>query len=140
MTAEVYKDFLPNTLLNQLLGHILTQPHYYGHTSIFEKDKLKPRWYICELDDDLFLSRCILGFIIERVSNFSLQEYLDINVFKKLGMKDTAFTLDQSKKDRITNCYRWNENNKLYELHYERPDPNITVNSYLEEPNSFSAK
>ena len=80
----------------------------------------------------------ILGFIIERVSNFSLQEYLDINVFKRLGMKDTAFTLDQSKKDRITNCYRWNENNKLFELHNERQDPNITVNSYLEEPNSFS--
>ena len=67
MTAQVYKDFLPNTLLNQLLGHILTQPHYYGHTSIFEKDKFKPRWYICELDDDLFLSRCILGFIIDKI-------------------------------------------------------------------------
>ena len=44
MTTEVYKDFLPNTLLNQLLGHILTRPHYYGHTSIFEEDKNKPRW------------------------------------------------------------------------------------------------
>ena len=67
MTTEVYKDFLPNTLLNQLLGHILTRPHYYGHTSIYEEDKNKPRWYICELDDDLFLSRCILGFIVDKI-------------------------------------------------------------------------
>ena len=73
MTAEVYKDFLPNTLLNQLLGHILTRPHYYGHTSTPKDDKDKPSWYICELDNDLFLSRCILGFIVDKMkTNLSL--------------------------------------------------------------------
>ena len=51
----------------------------------------------------------VLGFIIERVSNYSLQEYLDINVFEKLDMKDTSFILDKSKKDRMAKCYRWNE-------------------------------
>ena len=67
MTAEVYKDFLAKTLLNQLLGHILTRPHYYGHTSTPKHDKDKPSSYICELDDDLFLSRCILGFIVDKI-------------------------------------------------------------------------
>tara|TARA_Y200000002_G_scaffold382835_1_gene401561 strand:- start:949 stop:2163 length:1215 start_codon:yes stop_codon:yes gene_type:complete len=80
----------------------------------------------------------VLGFIIERVSNYSLQEYLDINVFEKLDMKDTSFTLDKSKKDRMAKCYRWNEKNNIYELHNKRQDPNITVKSYLENPNSFS--
>ena len=79
----------------------------------------------------------VLGFIIERVSNYSLQEYLDINVFEKLDMKDTSFTLDKSKKDRMAKCYRWNEKNNIYELHNKRQDPNITVKSYLENPNSF---
>ena len=67
MTVEVYKNFLTETLMNQLLGHILTSPHYYGHTSIPELDSLKPSWYICELDDDKFLSRAILGFVVDKM-------------------------------------------------------------------------
>ena len=57
----------------------------------------------------------ILGFIIERISNKTLNEYLHENIFNTLGMKDTAFTLDTSKTERLAMCYRWDENKNKYE-------------------------
>ena len=80
----------------------------------------------------------ILGFIIERVSNLSLEEYLTKNIFNKLNMHDTAFTLKEKNEDRFAKCYRWNEKDKTYQLHHEKPDPNIKVNSYKDVPKSFS--
>ncbi len=59
----------------------------------------------------------ILGFIIERVSNNSLDECLNENIFNILGMKDTSFTLDTSKEERLAMCYRWDENKNKYEDH-----------------------
>ena len=69
MTVQVYKNFLPNTLMNQVLGHILEQPHRYGHTSKMSESVDNPRWYICELEQDIFFSRCMLSFITDKVSN-----------------------------------------------------------------------
>tara|TARA_B100000676_G_scaffold115359_1_gene114797 strand:+ start:299 stop:1507 length:1209 start_codon:yes stop_codon:yes gene_type:complete len=80
----------------------------------------------------------ILGFIIERISNKSLDEYLNENIFNILGMKDTSFTLDTSKKERLTVCYRWDENKNKYEINNLKPNPNIKVKSYLKKPKSFS--
>ncbi len=80
----------------------------------------------------------ILGYIIERVSNLSLEEYLTKNIFNKLDMHDTSFILEEKNEDRLVKCYRWNESNKSYQLHDEKPDPNIKVKSYKDDPKSFS--
>ena len=80
----------------------------------------------------------ILGYIIERVSNLSLEEYLTKNIFNKLDMHDTSFILEEKNEDRLVKCYRWNESNKSYQLHHEKPDPNIKVKSYKDDPKSFS--
>ena len=75
MTVEVYKNFLPETLMNQVVGHILEQPHRYGHTSKMSEDIKSPRWYICELEQDIFFSRCMLSFITDKVrKNLSLHK------------------------------------------------------------------
>ncbi|MEE2620730.1 MAG: serine hydrolase domain-containing protein [Chloroflexota bacterium] len=80
----------------------------------------------------------ILGFIIERISNKTLNEYLHENIFNTLGMKDTAFTLDTSKTERLAMCYRWDENKNKYEAHDLKINPNIEVKSYLKKPSSYS--
>ena len=80
----------------------------------------------------------ILGFIIERISNNSLDEYLNKNIFNILGMKDTSFTLDTLKAERLAMCYRWDANKNKYEINNLKPNPNIKVKSYLKKPKSFS--
>ena len=53
-------------------------------------------------------------------------------------MKDTAFTLDASKIERLAMCYRWDENKNKYEAHDLKTNPNIEVKSYLKKPSSYS--
>ena len=53
-------------------------------------------------------------------------------------MKDTSFTLDTSKTERLAICYRWDEKKKKYEAHDLKTKPNIEVKSYLKKPSSYS--
>ena len=48
----------------------------------------------------------IVGIIVERISNMSLENYLKQNLFIPLGMKDTGFSLSRSKKNRFCTNYR----------------------------------
>lgn len=55
----------------------------------------------------------ILGAIVEIASGISFGEYLEQNFFRPLNMKDTAFFVPESKKERLVTAYETGENGKL---------------------------
>ncbi len=79
------------------------------------------------------ISTDILGFIIERISNLSLEEYFKKNIFEPLEMKDTFFQIPKEKIDRLANCYIYDQTNDKYivEDDYEN-------SSYIEKPSCYS--
>lgn len=84
------------------------------------------------------LSIDILGFIIERISNISLKDYLMKNIFVPLGMIDTSFYLDIEKKERFAPCYRWSIEKDSYEGLNENKNSKIKDIDFFNEPNCFS--
>jgi CubicO group peptidase (beta-lactamase class C family) len=62
------------------------------------------------------LSVDLLGYIIEVVSGVSLDEYLQTNIFKPLGMNDTYFYLPKDKYNRLANLYGLDSVNHLIKL------------------------
>ena len=48
----------------------------------------------------------LIGILVERISDSSLEEYLKQNIFDPLKMKDTGFSLPRSKKNRFCTNYR----------------------------------
>jgi CubicO group peptidase (beta-lactamase class C family) len=48
----------------------------------------------------------ILGVLIARASGHALERFLRERIFEPLGMKDTAFSVPESKLDRLATCYR----------------------------------
>jgi len=54
----------------------------------------------------------VLGALIEVISDQSLEEYLQENIFKPLGMKDTHFFLPEEKKKRLAPQYQYDANSK----------------------------
>lgn len=80
----------------------------------------------------------ILGFIIERLSDQTLDEYLSENIFEPLNMQDTSFFLDESKKHRLAPCYRWNESKYIYENINNSDNPKITDIDFFKKPFAFS--
>ncbi len=51
------------------------------------------------------LSVDVLGALIEVISGTSLEDFLRVNIFQPLGMKDTWFNLPQAEFDRLTSVY-----------------------------------
>ena len=49
----------------------------------------------------------IQGYIVEKLSGKTLDEYFRTKIFEPLGMKDTGFWVDPSKKDRVTNIHTY---------------------------------
>lgn len=47
----------------------------------------------------------ILGVLIARVSGMGLEDFLAQRIFEPLGMRDTAFTVPESKAGRLAGCY-----------------------------------
>jgi CubicO group peptidase (beta-lactamase class C family) len=47
----------------------------------------------------------IQGYIVEKLSDQSLDVFLRTMIFEPLGMKDTGFWVDASKVDRVTNLF-----------------------------------
>ena len=54
------------------------------------------------------LSYDVLGGVIELVSGMKLSEYVKENILEPLGMKDTAFTLDENLRSRLATKYEYN--------------------------------
>jgi CubicO group peptidase (beta-lactamase class C family) len=59
------------------------------------------------------VSMDIQGYIIERLSGQSLPDFMQANIFKPLGMKDTGFFVPADKRDRFVTMYRADEQGKL---------------------------
>ena len=84
------------------------------------------------------LSIDILGFIIERISDSSLEDYLNNNIFNPLGMNDTSFYLNKEKIDRFAPIYRWNIQEDSYEKLAKNKNPKIKDIDFLNKPACFS--
>ncbi|MHA1967578.1 MAG: serine hydrolase domain-containing protein [Candidatus Hodarchaeales archaeon] len=74
----------------------------------------------------------ILGFLIEKLSGKSLDEYLKDRIFNKLGMLDTDFSVHENNKKRLSKVYTKNEKNELIEL-----DGSV-LDSFYEKPRFLS--
>tara|TARA_B100001769_G_scaffold263812_1_gene247440 strand:+ start:2485 stop:3690 length:1206 start_codon:yes stop_codon:yes gene_type:complete len=115
-----------------------------GVTIARSPEKLSPDEYIKIISDiplefspgeyfNYSISTDILGFIIERISGMTLEEYLSEKIIDPLGMNDTTFHIDKSKLDRLSSCYIYDEIADKYILQ----DDSVET-SYLEKPRSFS--
>ncbi len=47
----------------------------------------------------------VMGYLVQKVSGMTFGEFLRTRLFEPLGMKDTAFSVPQSKMDRFCSCY-----------------------------------
>ena len=54
------------------------------------------------------VSTDVLGYLIEVLSGQSLAEYFEQEIFKPLGMVDTAFSIEPGKEERFASCYERN--------------------------------
>jgi len=52
------------------------------------------------------LSIDVLGCLTEVISKMNLEEFLSVNIFQPVGMKDTYFNVPASKANRLTTVYR----------------------------------
>jgi CubicO group peptidase (beta-lactamase class C family) len=59
------------------------------------------------------LNTDVLGYLIEVLSKMSLDQFLQLRLFKPLGMTDTYFYLPPSKYPRLVNIYTSDEKHKL---------------------------
>jgi CubicO group peptidase (beta-lactamase class C family) len=55
----------------------------------------------------------IQGYVVEKLSGQTLDAFLKSRIFDPLGMTDTGFWVDASKKDRVTKLFTYNEQKKL---------------------------
>ena len=59
------------------------------------------------------VSTDVLGALIQRISEQSLDAYFDEHIFAPLGMTDTHFRVPENKMDRMPDCYRWHPTEKM---------------------------
>ena len=108
------------------------------------KEKLSADEYIRKLADiplafspgeffNYSISTDILGFIIERISNMSLEEYFKKNIFEPLEMEDTFFQIPKEKINRLANCYIYDQTNDKYIV-----EDDFEKSSYIEKPSCYS--
>jgi CubicO group peptidase (beta-lactamase class C family) len=55
----------------------------------------------------------VLGALIERVSGERFGEFLEARIFRPLGMKDTGFSVPESKMDRLAKTYQHGPGGRL---------------------------
>jgi CubicO group peptidase (beta-lactamase class C family) len=55
----------------------------------------------------------IQGYVVEKLSRQPLDAFLRTRIFEPLGMKDTGFWVDPSKKDRVTNVHTYGPDKKI---------------------------
>jgi len=58
----------------------------------------------------------ILGVLISRVADTRLEEFLQVRIFKPLGMSDTSFSVPESKLDRLASSYWTNPSTGEFEI------------------------
>jgi CubicO group peptidase (beta-lactamase class C family) len=55
----------------------------------------------------------IQGYIVEKLSGQTLDVFLQRRIFDPLGMKDTGFRVDPSKKDRVTKIFTYGPDQRI---------------------------
>ena len=55
----------------------------------------------------------IQGYLVEKLSGRTLDEFFRTRIFEPLGMKDTGFWVDPSKKGRVTNIHTYGPDKKI---------------------------
>jgi CubicO group peptidase (beta-lactamase class C family) len=55
----------------------------------------------------------IQGYIVEKLSGLSLDEFFRTKIFEPLGMHDTGFWVDQSKADRVTKIFTYGADKRI---------------------------
>jgi CubicO group peptidase (beta-lactamase class C family) len=55
----------------------------------------------------------LLALLLQRVSNMSIPEYLDANIFKPLGMNDTGYNLNEEQSKRLMGLHSINPEGQL---------------------------
>jgi CubicO group peptidase (beta-lactamase class C family) len=103
----------------------------YGKTKIFEKgstlkqmvEKLGkiPLVHHPGTEWEYSVSIDVLGYLVEVISGMPFEKYLQQRIFKPLGMVDTGFSVPESKRDRYSELYRWNEEEEKLEVVEESP-------------------
>jgi CubicO group peptidase (beta-lactamase class C family) len=59
------------------------------------------------------MSTDVLGRVVEVASGKELDEFFRERIFKPLGMKDTSFSPEKEKMDRIAVLYKWDKDKKI---------------------------
>ena len=132
-TAGFTYPFSDNTKVNEMYGQVMSNPNNLNMSNqdfINEISKL-PLLYSPGDFWNYSISIDILGFIIERISGLSLQDFLYQQILSKLNMNHTGFTVRPEHKDLFTSNYSKNE--KGYDLLDSYHD-----SKYLSEPSYFS--
>lgn len=73
----------------------------------------------------------VLGFLLERVEQKSLEDVLRTRIFTPLGMKDTSFWVPEAKRDRLAVLYQFNEDKDVLEA---SPDTALVTASAIGAP------
>jgi len=71
----------------------------------------------------------IQGYLVEKLSGQTLDVFLRTKIFEPLGMKDTGFSVDKSKVDRVTNIFTYDADKRLVtarDTQEQRGDPSAT--------------
>jgi CubicO group peptidase (beta-lactamase class C family) len=55
----------------------------------------------------------IQGYLVEKLSGKTLGQFMQDNIFKPLGMTDTAFHVDEAKRSRFATLYAWSPKGEL---------------------------
>lgn len=64
----------------------------------------------------------VLGFLIEKVSKLSLEEYFQNNIFDPLDMNKTYFYLNQKEAEELVPIHLYDKNQKRYYVADKQPD------------------
>ncbi|MEY8326097.1 serine hydrolase domain-containing protein [Lachnospiraceae bacterium 54-11] len=80
----------------------------------------------------------VLGAVIEEVSGERFGDFLEKELFKPLGMKDTAFWVPGEKQNRLAASYEsTEENGKIKLMRYE--GNNLAICNRMEKPPAFES-
>jgi len=109
------------------IRHLLSHTSGIGYTTwsatalaIQEKTK-KNEWEQPLLSDpgDVWhysTSTRVLGFVVEKVTNTTLEAWYQQHIFKPLGMADTSYAVAADKQSRVATQYQRGDGGKLEEL------------------------
>ncbi len=81
------------------------------------------------------LSADVLGALIERISGVRFGEFLKINLFEPLGMRDTDFWVPAEKRERLAKSYESVEGGKMVLY----TGDNLVVSNDMEKPPAYEA-